>query len=134
MAHELVYDRPATSRRPEVAADAPPDQGGEARRSSGPAAAAVLGAGVAAFALGVLSVLAAASVRVADALTLSERVGHVSGLTTVTAAVFLASWGALFLVWRRADPPLVRVAAFAGALVALGLVGTFPPFFNAFGG
>ena len=29
---------------------------------------------------------------------------------------------------------LLRVAAAAGALIALGLLGTFPPFFNAIGG
>jgi hypothetical protein len=64
-------------------------------------------------------------------LTLSDRVGDISGLTTTAAVVFFASWGLLALVWRRADPPLVRVAMGAAGLIALGLLGTFPPFFNA---
>jgi hypothetical protein len=39
----------------------------------------------------------------------------------------------LGFAWRRADPPLERVAAAAAVLIALGLLGTFPPFFNAIG-
>jgi hypothetical protein len=39
----------------------------------------------------------------------------------------------LAVAWRRADPPLVRIATASAALIALGLLGTFPPFFNAVG-
>jgi hypothetical protein len=106
---------------------------GETLRPSGPAAAAVLAAGLAALALGALSVLAAASSAVTDALTLSERVGETSGLTTVTAAVFFAAWAGLTVLWRESNPPLRRVAAVAVVLLALGLLGTFPPVFNALG-
>jgi hypothetical protein len=102
-------------------------------RPSGPAAAVVLAAGVACFTLGLLSVLTAASGVVSDALTLSDGVGDVSGVSTATAVVFFASWGALTLAWRRANPSLARVAAFSALLIAAGLLGTFPPVFNAFG-
>jgi hypothetical protein len=84
--------------------------------------------------LGLLSVLTASSTAVSDALTLSDRVGDVSGLSTLTALTFFATWGALRLAWRDADPPLARVAAASAALVAVGLLGTFPPVFNALGG
>lgn len=104
-----------------------------AERPSGPAAAVVLAAGLGCFTLGLLSVLAAAGASVSDALTLSERVGDVSGISTVAALVFFAAWAALTAAWRRADPPLVRVAAASGLLIALGMLGTFPPFFNLFG-
>jgi hypothetical protein len=40
----------------------------------------------------------------------------------------------LAIRWRDANPPLVRVAALSAVLIALGLLGTFPPFFNAVGG
>jgi hypothetical protein len=104
-----------------------------AGRRSGPAAAAVLAAGIACFADGLLSILSAASGSVTEALTLSERVGYVSGLSTATTATFLAAWGGLAIVWRHADPPLARVALVSGVLVGLGLLATFPPVFNAFG-
>jgi hypothetical protein len=103
-------------------------------RRSGPAAAVVLAAGIACFVLGLASILAAASGFVSDALTLSDRVGQVSGLSTITTATFFVMWGALAIVWRRTDPPLARVAVVSGALVGLGLLGTFPPIFNTFGG
>ena len=100
---------------------------------SGPAAAVVLAAGIACFTLGLLSVLTAASGSTSDALTLSERVGDISGLSTATALVFFSAWFGLTLAWRHADVPLLRIAAASAALVGLGLLGTFPPVFNAFG-
>lgn len=101
---------------------------------SGPAAAVLLAAGIACFTLGLLSVLTAASGRVADALTLSGSVGEASGLSTITTATFFVAWGGFAVVYRRADPSLARVAAVSGALIACGLVATFPPVFNLFGG
>jgi hypothetical protein len=100
----------------------------------GPAAAVVLAAGLASFTLGLLSVLTAASDWVSDALTLSDRVGNLSGLTTAASIVFFTAWAALAIVWRHVDPPLLRVAAAAAVLIALGLLSTFPPFFNLTGG
>ena len=105
----------------------------EDARPSGPAAAVVLAAGLACFTLGLLTVLTVASGAVSDALTFSESVGDLSGVTTVATIVFFAAWIGLAFAWRRANPPLARVAAAAGLLIALGLLGTFPPFFNAFG-
>jgi len=78
-------------------------------------------------------VLTAASGSVSDALTLSERVADVSGISIAAFVVFFVTWTALTVAWRRADPPLTRIAAASGALIALGLLGTFPPFFNAMG-
>jgi hypothetical protein len=105
----------------------------ELARPSGPAAAVIL-AGLASFTLGLLSVLTAASTSISNALTLSDRVGDVSGLTTSATIVFFASWGGLAIAWRHADPPLARVTAAAAGLIALGLLGTFPPIFNAIAG
>ena len=124
-----VTATPARADSAEVA----PTAVAEPARPSGPACAAVLAAGLGSLTLGVLSVLTAASSSVSSALTFSDRVGNLSGVTTVTAIVFFGSWAALALAWRDADPPLLGVAAGAGVLVALGLLGTFPPFFNAVG-
>jgi len=131
MSHQLTYAPPSTS-PPLVVEDARTAE--ETTRPSGPAAAVVLAAGLASFALGLLSVLTAASGSFSAALTLSDRVGDISGLTTATALLFFAAWAVLATRWRRADPPLGRVAAASAVLIALGLLGTFPPFFNAVGG
>ena len=93
----------------------------------------MLAAGLGCFTLGLLTVLTVVSGGVSDALTFSERVGDLSGVTTLATIVFFAAWIGLAFAWRRANPPLARVAAAAGLLIALGLLGTFPPFFNALG-
>ena len=134
MSSELTYVSPPTSPA-RVAEDADTvAAAAEPARPSGPAAAAVLAAGLAAFALGALSVLTAASTTVSDALTLSDRVGDLSGVTTAVSLVFFAAWIVFATRWRRADPPLGRIAIASALLIGLGLLGTFPPFFNAFGG
>ena len=122
-----VYDRPLLELD-----DAP--RVAEEIRPSGPAAAVVLAAGLGSFALGLLSVLAAVSGSASDALTLSGGVGDLSGVTSGAAAAFFVAWGGLAAWWRHANPSLARVVAATGVLVALGLLGTFPPFFNAFAG
>jgi hypothetical protein len=127
---DLVY-KPRTAEAPARAE--PTGAAADLTRPSGPAAAVVLAAGLACFTLGLLSVLTAASDAVSDALTLSERVGDVSGLSLAAFAVFFVAWAALAVAWRRADPPLVRIATASAALIALGLLGTFPPFFNVVG-
>jgi fluoride ion exporter CrcB/FEX len=133
MSRDSVYDPPMTLKpRTTERAEAHPAAAPTAR-PAGPAAAVVLAAGLASFALGVLSVLTAASASVSDALTLSDRVGDLSGLTTASTVVFFAAWALLAIVWRHANPRLVRVAAVAAVLIGLGLLGTFPPFFNLFG-
>jgi hypothetical protein len=133
MSQQVVYE-PATKTPPRaVAVDPVSPEVAEQVRPSGPAAAVILAAGLASFTLGLLSVLTAASASVSNALTLSDGVGDISGLTTAATVVFFSSWGLLAIALRRADPPLVRVAAATAALIALGLLGTFPPFFNAIG-
>jgi hypothetical protein len=104
----------------------------EEGRPSGPAAAVVLAAGLGCFMLGLLTVLTVASGAFSDAMTFSERVGDLAGVTTIATIVFFATWIGLALAWRRANPALARIAAAAGLLIALGLLGTFPPFFNLF--
>ena len=133
MARESVYDPPATAQPAARHGGVRPAPEAIAR-PAGPAAAVVLAAGLASFALGLLSVLTAANETVSEALTLSDRVGDLSGLTTAAAAVFFTAWAVLGIAWRRSDPPLLRVAAVAGVLVSLGLLGTFPPFFRLIGG
>jgi hypothetical protein len=127
--HELVYKPPA---RDVSDVHDPVVEEAEAVPRSGPAAAVVAAAGLGCFVLGLLSVLAAASVWVSETLAVSDRVGEMSGLSLAAVAVFFASWAGLTVAWRRANPPLLRVAAASGALIVLGLLGTFPPFFNLF--
>lgn len=109
----------------------PVDTGGAAP-PSGPPAAAMLAAGIGALTLGILTTLAEGVTSIKDWLQFNDRVGPLSGKTIISVAVFFGVWGLLTAVWRRSDPPLKRIAAATAVLVVLGLVGTFPIFFQAF--
>jgi len=105
---------------------------GEAVKPFGPAAAAVLGGAVGCFILGLMTTLAEASSGFADDLALSTRVGPLSGKTIIAAGVFFASWSVFALVFRRRNPSMKTVIWISSVLFALGLLMTFPTFFQAF--
>ena len=104
----------------------------ESARPFGPAAAMLLAAGLGTFILGLLTTLAEASTGIKDGLQWNDRVGPLSGKTIIAAAVFFGGWGLLTGALRRSDPPWRTVVYATGALVALGLLMTFPTFFQAF--
>jgi hypothetical protein len=99
---------------------------------SGPAAAAILAVGVGTLVLGILTTWAEASTGFADALQWNDRVGPLSGKTIIAVIAYFGSWAVLHLVWRRSNPPLRRVVMITVLLIVLGLIGTFPKFFQQF--
>lgn len=101
-------------------------------KPSGPAVAVVLAAGIGAFVLGLMTTLAAASEGLADFLRFSEDVGPLSGKTIFAGAAFFLAWAVLGYVWRGRDIEWRPVLVATVVLVALGFLGTFPTFFEAF--
>jgi hypothetical protein len=99
----------------------------------GPAFAAILAAALAFALLGVATTLAEVFDGFGDWLAFSGRVGMLSGETIIAIAAYFISWAGLGLFWRRSDPPFAPVAVVTTVLVAIGLLGTFPPFFRLFG-
>jgi hypothetical protein len=108
------------------------DEAVSAELPFGPAGAVMLAVGAATLVLGVLSTLTAVSTSLSRSLTYSDRVGDLSGVSTLTVVTFAATWLVLGLKWRRADPPLRTVEIMTAVGIGLGLVGTFPPFFHLF--
>lgn len=104
----------------------------ETDRPSGPVAAAVLAAGIGAFVLGLLTTLAEASTGIHDFLEFSDDVGPLSGKTILAVVAYFVSWGALHSLWRRENRDLRPILITAAVLAALGILGTFPTFFQAF--
>jgi len=96
-------------------------------RPSGPAAAVLLATGLSSLTLGVLTGLVAAFPGVESALTISQRVGDLSGVSIITIAVFFGIWGLMTAVWRRSTPSLPRVAAISASFFVLCVVATFAP-------
>jgi hypothetical protein len=82
--------------------------------------------------MGLVTTLSEASTGIGSALEWNDRVGSLSGKTLITVIVFAAAWVLLHLLWRRGSPPLRAITTASVALIALGLIGTFPTFFQAF--
>jgi len=101
-------------------------------KPEGPIAAAILAGGVGAAALGLLTTLAEASTGVKDWLDWNADVGPLSGKTILAVAAWLVAWVILHVIYRNRPYETRRAFTIAMVLVALGVLGTFPTFFQAF--
>ena len=101
-------------------------------KPEGPIAAAILAGGVGCLALGVFTTLAEASTDIKDWLNWKDSVGPLAGKTVMAVIVWLVAWGVLHAVYRTKPFETRRALVIALVLIALGAVGTFPTFFQAF--
>lgn len=101
-------------------------------RSEGPAVAALLAVGIGAFVLGLLTTLAEVSTTIREWLQLTDAVGPLSGKTTFAMIAWLIAWVVLHLAIRERGRLTTGVLVTTGVLLALGLLGTFPVFFEIF--
>ena len=111
-----------TQEAPEAAVEKP----------EGPISAAIIAAGIGAAALGLLTTLAEASDSFSDWLAWTDDVGPLSGKTILAVAGWLVAWAILHIVLRNRQRGFAPALAIGLVLVAAGLVGTFPTFFQAF--
>jgi hypothetical protein len=103
-------------------------------KPEGPIAAAILGGGVGALTMGVITTLSEANTSISKALNFYNPVGPLSGKTITTVAVWLAAWLVLHLIYRRKPYETRRALTVSLILIGLGVVGTFPTFFELFSG
>jgi hypothetical protein len=96
--------------------------------ANGPAAAAILSAGIGCFALGVFAVVADASKPVARFFTFYVPTGPLSGVSTTAILLWLVTWFVLARLWRNKTIAVAKVNAVAFVLLLLGVLLTFPPF------
>jgi hypothetical protein len=102
--------------------------------NNGPAAAAFLAAGIGSLALALFVILAEAMTSVKNALNFYGPVGPLSGKTTMAIVIWLLSWIILHSAWKNKQVSFASVFTASLILIILGLLGTFPPFFDLFGG
>ncbi len=101
-------------------------------KPNGPAAAALLAAAFGSLFLGLMTTLNEASTSLHDWLIFQNRVGPLSGKTTVAGVAWVIAWVVLApVLWKR-NVPWAPVIIFAVALTAFGFLGTFPKFFEQF--
>jgi hypothetical protein len=101
-------------------------------KPDGPLAAVLLAAGIGAFALGLITTVAEASAGFRDRLVLNAGVGPLSGKTIWATVIFLVAWAVLAARLRNRDGLLRSATTIFVVLTVLGLLGTFPIFFQAF--
>jgi hypothetical protein len=99
---------------------------------NGKAAAALLAGGIGALTLGLLTTLSESVAAIGTALNWYNPVGALSGKTSVTLIVWLIAWGILGNQWKDKDVDFDKIAILALVLLLLGILGTFPPFFELF--
>jgi hypothetical protein len=99
---------------------------------TGSVAAALLAAGVGACFIGLIVILAEASTAVSSRRSFYAPTGSLSGKAILTVLVWLLTWAVLHRRWAKRDVDIVKAMRLATFLVALGLLGTFPPFFYLF--
>lgn len=95
---------------------------------NGPAAAAILSAGIGCFAIGVLAVIGDGSRTVAGLFTFYRPTGPLSGVSSLGIMVWLGVWLVLARSWRTRTVAIRRVNLAAFLFLTLGLLLTFPPF------
>lgn len=101
-------------------------------KPNGPVAAAVFAAGIGALVLGILTTWASASESFATSIQYSDRVGPLSGKTIWATVAFVVSWAGLGIWLRERNIAWKTVLTIGGVLLLLGVLGTFPTFFQAF--
>src|SRR3972149_5412819 len=99
---------------------------------SGPAAAAMIAAGIGGLTIGILTTAAVISAELKSFLNFYTPAGPLSGKTTFGIAVWLLSWLILNALWKNKELNLRSVFTWTLVLLALGLLLTFPPIFEAF--
>ena len=99
---------------------------------NGPAMAAILGAALGVFSLGLATFISAAAIGAKEWFEFQQRVGPLSGKTTMAGVAWLVAWGVLHVAWRKRDVPFVPVAVLAGVLFVVANLLMFPPIFERF--
>lgn len=97
---------------------------------NGPAAAAILAAGIGSFVFGLATTLEHTAATGREVLALNPAVGSHSGTVALSVLIWLGVWVALDGRWKTAHVNFARVFVGALVLIALGCLGTFPPFYQ----
>lgn len=101
-------------------------------KPEGPVSAAIIAGGIGALTLGIFTTLAEMSEPIKNFLNFYNPVGPLAGKTTYAVIVWLISWIVLHIMYKDKPMESRKALTVALILVALGVLGTFPIFFQAF--
>ena len=98
----------------------------------GSSAAAFVASGIGCAALGLFTTLAAISEGVKNLLNWWDPAGPLTGKTGVAVIIWIISWIVLHLVWKDKVVTVQRALTMTLLLIGVGVIGTFPTFFEMF--
>ena len=101
---------------------------------NGPVSAALLAGGIGSAAMGLVTLIYEINDKSAFAKSMawSKAVGGLSGKSTWSIIIFFVAWAILHYVWKDKETDFTRISSIAIALLLVGLLGTFPPFWELF--
>ena len=117
------------------------DEGQAEAKPNGPAAAAILAAGIGSFVMGLMVTIVEAFPAKGTEISffdfskrfgIGSGVGPLSGKVIIAVAAYLVSWAVLAYLWRGREMKFNRVFVVTLILLALGFALTFPPIFEVF--
>jgi uncharacterized membrane protein YfcA len=100
--------------------------------SNGPFLAALVSAGIGCSVLGLCTTLAEASEPISQALNFYPPVGSLTGKSTLAIVAWLVSWFILQTMWKDKNLDFQKIVKVAFFSIVVGIIGTFPPFFELF--
>ena len=115
-----------------VRARAKADDVVETAVTTGPAAAAMISGAMGTFVIGLLTTGAVIFEGLREALNWWNPAGPLTGKTGVGVIAWLISWVLLNTVWKGKEYDLRKAFIITLIFVALGVILTFPPVFEAF--
>src|SRR5512133_2862139 len=107
----------------------------EIEKPNGPVSAALLAGGIGSAVMGLVTVMNEVSPKSAFSTSLawSKPVGGLSGKSSLAILAFFIAWAFLHFVWKDKETDFARISSIAIALLVVGLLGTFPPFWHLLG-
>jgi len=99
---------------------------------NGPAAAALLAGGIGSAAMGVITLIYELDDKsgFSKSMTWYKPVGGLSGKSSWAIIIFFVSWAILHFIWKDRNTNFAHISSLAIALLFVGLIGTFPPFWH----
>jgi lysylphosphatidylglycerol synthetase-like protein (DUF2156 family) len=104
----------------------------ETRVATGVAAATFISSGIGTLVLGLLTTGAVLSAGLKDAINLWNPAGPLSGKSTFAVLAWIISWALMNTLWKGQDVDLRKSFIITLVLIGLGVLFTYPPFFEAF--
>ena len=98
--------------------------------NNGPIAAAMLAAGIGCFVFGIIVDLSETIKAIEGVLSFSAGVGALSGKSIVAIVIWLVSWAILAGKWKDQSVDFGKIYNVTLVLIILGIVATFPLFFD----